>query len=161
MEDPLTGLANKRAFHRACVNEAGRASREQNAVALVMLDIDHFKGINDSYGHPFGDHVLVAVAKALRAAVRGHDTVARLGGEEFALLLAGTSLEGAYDVAERARALIAKIELPQGHLASSAGVAVTSGERASASDLLDAADRALYEAKRLGRDRTALAGLPS
>jgi diguanylate cyclase (GGDEF)-like protein len=161
MEDPLTGLANKRAFHRACATEAGRAAREESTVALVMLDIDHFKGINDSYGHPFGDHVLVAVAKALRAAVRGHDTVARLGGEEFALVLPGSSADAAYDVAERARGLIARIELPAGHLASSAGVAVTSGEGASASDLLDAADRALYEAKRQGRDRTALAGAPT
>ena len=161
MEDPLTGLANKRAFHRACATEASRAAREDGSVALVILDIDHFKGINDSYGHPFGDYVLVAVGKALRAAVRGHDTVARLGGEEFALLLPGSSLGDGYEVAERARALIAKIELPKGHLASSAGVAVTNAEIASAGDLLDAADRALYAAKRLGRDRTAMAGAPS
>jgi diguanylate cyclase (GGDEF)-like protein len=161
MEDPLTGLANTRAFHRACANEAGRAAREDGTVALVMVDIDHFKGINDSYGHPFGDHVLVAVAKALRAAVRGHDTVARLGGEEFALLLPGTDGEGAYEVAERARALIATIDLPEGHLASSAGVAITGGEGASASDLMEAADRALYEAKRRGRDRTALERAPT
>ena len=145
----------------ACATEAGRAAREESTVALVMLDIDHFKEINDSYGHPYGDYVLAAVAKALRAAVRGHDTVARLGGEEFALVLPGSSTEAAYDVAERARGLIARIELPEGHLASSAGVAVTSGEGASASDVLDAADRALYEAKRQGRDRTALAGTPT
>jgi diguanylate cyclase (GGDEF)-like protein len=161
MEDPLTGLANKRAFHGACATEANRAAREESTLALVMLDIDHFKEINDSYGHPFGDHVLVAVAKALRAAVRGHDIVARMGGEEFALLLPRTNGRGAYDVAERARGLIATIELPQGHLASSAGVAVTSGEGASASTLLDTADRALYEAKRRGRDRTAPEGAPT
>jgi diguanylate cyclase (GGDEF)-like protein len=161
MEDPLTGLANKRAFHRACAAEAGRAAREESTVALVMLDIDHFKEINDTYGHPFGDYVLAAVAKALRAAVRAHDTVARLGGEEFALVLPGSNSEAAYDVAERARELIARIELPKGHLASSAGVAVTGGEGASAKGLLDAADRALYDAKRTGRDRTALAGAPT
>ena len=100
------------------------------------------------------------MAEALRSAVRGHDTVARLGGEEFALLLPGADLDDAVDVAERARAHIAAIELPRGELSSSAGVAVMAPSGAQPSDLFDAADRALYQAKRQGRGRTAVAPAP-
>ena len=159
-EDPLTGLVNKRVFQLACENEVDRAARQDASVALVVLDIDHFKEINDTYGHPFGDQVLITVAEALRLAVRGHDTVARLGGEEFALLLPGADLDDAVDVAERARAHIAAIELPRGELSSSAGVAVMAPSGAQPSDLFDAADRALYQAKRQGRGRTAVAPAP-
>jgi diguanylate cyclase (GGDEF)-like protein len=156
-EDPLTGLANKRTFHSACEVELRRAAHDDGSVALVVLDIDHFKEINDTFGHPFGDQVLVAVAEALREAVREYDTIARLGGEEFALLLPGTTLEQARSVAERARELIAAIELPDTRLSSSAGVAAATGVDAPASDLLNSADEALYDAKRQGRGRTTLA----
>jgi diguanylate cyclase (GGDEF)-like protein len=159
-EDPLTGLANRRVFDAACAAELDRASREGGSVALVMIDIDHFKDINDAYGHPFGDGVLVSVADALRTVVRGHDTVARLGGEEFALLLPGTSASKARDIAERARAVIATIELPDAHLSCSAGVATATPADGQARDLLGDADRALYEAKRQGRRRTVLAATP-
>ena len=155
-EDPLTGLANKRAFELAYAAELSRTARTDEPMALIELDIDHFKEINDSYGHPFGDQVLVSVAAALRSAVRGHDMVARLGGEEFALLLPGATIEDAQLIAERVRALVAQIELPHGILSSSAGVAASGGAGA-AEGLFEAADRALYDAKRQGRGRTQLA----
>lgn len=157
-EDPLTGLANQRVFRLSCDAEMNRAERELAAVALVVLDIDHFKAVNDTHGHPFGDQVLQAVAGALRSVARGHDTVARIGGEEFALLLPGANLAEGREVAERARATIASIILPHGvELSSSAGVAASWGADAPGSDLLGHADRALYEAKRQGRARTVLA----
>ena len=159
-EDPLTGLANKRAFELAYGRELSRAARTSTAVALVVLDLDHFKDINDTHGHPFGDEVLVAVGNALRAAVRIHDTVARLGGEEFAMLLPGADLIDAHEIAERARALIAEIELPEAKLSVSAGVAATNVAPERSGDLFRAADTALYQAKRRGRGRTELAPLP-
>jgi diguanylate cyclase (GGDEF)-like protein len=159
-EDPLTGLANKRVFRVACAAELSRAEREQTSLALIVLDLDHFKELNDTYGHPYGDRVLVSVADALRSAVRGHDTVSRLGGEEFGLLLPGATLEEAREVADRARRLLATVELPYGELSSSAGVAVSQGGHPRANELFIAADRALYEAKRLGRGRTAMAPEP-
>jgi diguanylate cyclase (GGDEF)-like protein len=158
-EDPLTGLANKRAFELAYGAELSRAARANSTVALVVLDLDYFKEINDTHGHPFGDEVLVEVAKALRAAVRTHDTVARLGGEEFAMLLPGADLDDAREIAERARGLIAEIELPEATLSVSAGVAATSVGPERSGELFRAADRALYEAKRGGRGRTELAPL--
>ena len=160
-EDPLTGLANKRALQLAGEAELSRSAREGSAFSLVVLDLDHFKEINDSHGHPFGDQVLVAVAKALRSAVRAHDIVGRMGGEEFVLLLPGTPGEQAHTVAERARMLIADIELPEGRLSSSAGVAVSDGGHRAFEELLAAADRALYRAKRQGRGRTELTTLPA
>jgi len=155
--DPLTGLANKRAFELAYGAELSRAARAGGTVALVLIDIDHFKEINDTFGHPFGDRVLAAVAQALRSAVRTHDTVARLGGEEFAMLVPGADVEHAREIAERARALIADVELRGATLTSSAGAAATTAGPERSGELFDAADRALYEAKRLGRDRTEVA----
>jgi diguanylate cyclase (GGDEF)-like protein len=155
--DPLTGLANKRAFELAYGAELSRAARMGGTVALVTLDIDHFKEVNDSFGHPFGDEVLIAVAKALRAAVRTHDTVARLGGEEFAMLLPEASLQDARQIADRARGLIADIRVPGATLSSSAGAAATTAGPERSGGLFHAADRALYNAKRLGRGRTELA----
>jgi diguanylate cyclase (GGDEF)-like protein len=159
-EDPLTGLCNKRSFELAYSAELGRARREGGTTAVITLDIDHFKQINDRYHHNFGDQVLVAVATALRSAVRAYDTVARVGGDEFVILLPGTSAEEAEMVAERARALISEIELPEGSLSCSAGVVAVSGEDQASHETLAAADAALYESKRLGRDRTSLAPSP-
>jgi diguanylate cyclase (GGDEF)-like protein len=156
-EDPLTGLANKRSFELAYSAELSRAGREGSATAIVTLDIDRFKEINDRYHHTFGDQVLVAVANAVRGAVRAYDTVARMGGDEFVVLLPGTTAEEAEVVAERARALVAEIELPQGKLSCSAGVAAVHGDGLIDERILEAADAALYQAKRQGRDRTKLA----
>jgi diguanylate cyclase (GGDEF)-like protein len=158
-EDPLTGLANKRAFELAYGAELSRAGRDESTVALVVLDIDHFKEINDTYGHPFGDEVLIEVAKALRAAVRTYDSVARLGGEEFAMLLPGANLDDAFKIAERTRELIGEIKVPHAKLSCSAGAAATSIGPERSGELFKAADRALYEAKRRGRGRTEVAPL--
>jgi diguanylate cyclase (GGDEF)-like protein len=155
--DPLTGLANKRAFELAYGTELSRAARQDHPVALVLIDIDDFKGVNDTFGHPFGDRVLVAVAKALRSAVRAHDTVARLGGEEFAMLVPNADLGDAREIADRARVLIADVEIPGAVLSCSAGAAATSAGPERSGELYEAADRALYEAKRRGRGRTELA----
>jgi diguanylate cyclase (GGDEF)-like protein len=158
-EDPLTGLANKRSFELAYAGELNRAFRDEGSIAVVALDVDNFKEVNDRYHHSFGDQVLVAVARAVRAAVRAYDTVARIGGDEFVVLLPGASAEQASAVAERARALIAEIELPEGKLSCSAGVAAIKGTELHASQILDAADAALFTAKRRGRNRTELASL--
>jgi diguanylate cyclase (GGDEF)-like protein len=156
-EDSLTGLANRRAFDVACAAELNRVARHGETVGLVLFDLDHFKQINDTYGHPFGDRMLEAVAGVLRLMVRAHDTVARIGGEEFALLLPGATLCEAHEIAERARERVGTIVLPDGALSCSAGVAVAEGAQTRGSDLFAEADRALYAAKRAGRGRTSLA----
>jgi diguanylate cyclase (GGDEF)-like protein len=153
-EDPLTGLANQRTFRRDCGAAFSRAQREGGELSIVMLDLDGFKAINDEHGHPFGDQVLVAVGDALRCSTRAQDTVARLGGEEFAILLPDTDAETAYAIAERSRDEIAAINFACSSLSCSAGVATAAPPGMSAERLLELADRALYRAKRLGRDRT-------
>jgi diguanylate cyclase (GGDEF)-like protein len=163
-EDPLTGLANQRAFREACAAEFSRAGRVADSVSIVMLDLDHFKAINDEHGHLYGDQVLLAVADALRAAIRVHDTVARLGGEEFAILLSGADRDSAREIAERFRGAVASIPVVSDALSCSAGVATATPPGVSPADLLEQADHALYDAKRLGRDRTvcspSASGLP-
>jgi diguanylate cyclase (GGDEF)-like protein len=153
-EDPLTGLANQRAFNRTCSAEFSRAQRAGGEVSIVMLDLDEFKEINDTYGHPYGDQILLGVADALRDSIRKHDTAARLGGEEFAILLPDANATAAYDIAERARAAIARVPVTNRTLSCSAGAATALPTDALPTDLLALADEALYEAKRLGRDRT-------
>lgn len=130
-----------------------------------MLDLDEFKAINDTHGHPYGDQVLIGVADALREAIRGHDTLARIGGEEFALLLPGANAAAAFEIAERAREAVARVPVADAPLSCSAGVATGAPPRTTPVGLLEQADRALYRAKRLGRDRTVgcneLAGSPA
>jgi diguanylate cyclase (GGDEF)-like protein len=158
-EDPLTGLYNQRAFFRQCAVEFGRGERSGASVSIVMLDLDFFKKINDDHGHPYGDQILLGVADALRDSVRKQDTVARMGGEEFAMLLPETDATTAYELAERARAAIAGVPVNGNPLSCSAGVAaMSSGDTTAPLDLLELADKALYQAKHLGRDRTVEAG---
>jgi diguanylate cyclase (GGDEF)-like protein len=159
-EDPLTGLANQRAFYRQCAVAFSRARRTGGETSIVMLDLDHFKSINDAHGHPYGDRVLLEVADALRRSMRGHDTVARMGGEEFAILLPDTDAATAHELAERARSAIAAVPVVGPALSSSAGVA-TDGATLTPTDLVELADKALYRAKHLGRDRTVTAAGPA
>jgi diguanylate cyclase (GGDEF)-like protein len=153
-EDPLTGLANQRTFHHECRVELGRAQRSGAEVSVIMLDLDEFKAINDMHGHPHGDKVLVGVADALRRSIRLHDTVARMGGEEFAILLPDADDAAAYAIAERARDAIAGVPVARTTLSCSAGIATASAAGTTITELLEVADRALYQAKRLGRNRT-------
>ncbi|NOK02000.1 MULTISPECIES: diguanylate cyclase [Myxococcus] len=161
--DALTGLSNRRAFEERLNDEFARSRRYGAPLSLVMLDIDHFKRINDSFGHPFGDHVLKAVAQTARARLREVDLLARYGGEEFIALLPETGPADALRVCERVRDAIAALELehvggsgkPQCvRLTASLGVAtVPSSDLPSAEALLRAADASLYAAKGAGRNR--------
>jgi diguanylate cyclase (GGDEF)-like protein len=155
--DPLTGLANRRTFRERLEAEAAQALRRGSALALVALDIDHFKRINDTYGHPMGDRVLVEVGRRVsRTAGREH-LVARVGGEEFAWILPGVAGAAAVTWAERARAAVAGTPVEgAGHVTVSAGVCDLEAAGGSTETLVRLADEALYAAKQGGRDRCVL-----
>ncbi|MEA2460079.1 MAG: hypothetical protein QOH90_256 [Actinomycetota bacterium] len=150
--DALTGLANRRTFQKVLEKELSRAQRNGDQVTLMMLDVDHFKNFNDTYGHQAGDQVLELVAKTLSEASRDFDTPARYGGEEFAVILPSCSPKESLPVAERLRALVGQIETV-GPLTASAGVATFPNHASDLTSLIKAADEALYESKRSGRDR--------
>jgi diguanylate cyclase (GGDEF)-like protein len=157
--DGLTGLANRRTLLATLRKELSRASRSKRPLSVVLFDVDHFKQLNDTYGHLAGDEVLREVAKAMEAAVREIDLVARYGGEEFALVLPECDATGAATVAERVRGTVARLTtVPKVTL--SAGVATTSVGLASEDELLGAADEALYSSKLSGRDRVTVAPPP-
>jgi diguanylate cyclase (GGDEF)-like protein len=154
--DALTGLPNRRAFDEELAREVARSARTGAPLGLVVLDVDRFKAVNDGHGHPAGDAVLREVAARAGAAVRQGDLAARIGGEEFALLLPGADLPGAAELAERVRAAVAAAPVSAGDrtiaVTVSLGCAVLApGEPPEA--LLGRADARLYEAKRSGRDR--------
>jgi diguanylate cyclase (GGDEF)-like protein len=153
-EDPLTGLGNRRALERQLEAAVDRTDRGTGPLAVVMLDLDHFKATNDSGGHAAGDELLVACAQHWRAIVPHERLLFRYGGDEFAVLLPGCSLGEATELAERLRA-----DLPHGSTASVGVAAWRPGD--SSSLLLGRADVALYDAKASGRDRTAVYGDPS
>jgi diguanylate cyclase (GGDEF)-like protein len=158
--DELTGLFNRRRFQEAMATEVERSRRFGQPVGLVLLDLDDFKLVNDTYGHQQGDLVLREVARVLRETSREIDEPARYGGEELAVVLPGTDLEGAYNLAERVRAGIADLVLPlldgDGVLrvTASFGVATLPGSANEMRGLFAAADEALYRAKRAGKNRT-------
>ena len=156
--DDLTGLATHGHFQDLLSGEMEEVRRYHYPVGLIMLDIDNFKSVNDLYGHQQGDLVLRRVADALRATSRDVDVAARYGGEEMALILPHTDLEGAYEAAERARMAIASMEIPliegEGSLSVTASIGAASSLNGAKNDLIAAADAALYVAKREGKNRT-------
>jgi diguanylate cyclase (GGDEF)-like protein len=156
--DDLTGLSNRRAFDDALSSEVERTRRLGGDLGLVLIDLDNFKSVNDTYGHPQGDLVLREVARVLRASSREIDHPARYGGEELAVVLPGTDLEGAYNRAERIREEIERLRIPRLdgagvlHVTTSCGVASAHGAAGDGTALLQAADTALYEAKHSGKN---------
>jgi diguanylate cyclase (GGDEF)-like protein len=154
--DPLTGLLNRRGLDERAAVELARAQRDQLCVSVVAFDIDHFKRINDRHGHETGDQVLERIGEMLREQVRGSDIVARVGGEEFLMLLSGCDAQQAIATAERVRLRATSIAVPGlPSLTLSAGVAATI-QHADLASLTARADRALYQAKREGRNRTVI-----
>ena len=152
--DHLTGLANRRRFERQLEREVSRTLRLSHPFSLLMIDIDNFKNLNDSFGHDAGDDAIRRISRVLREGTRGIDLAARIGGEEFAVLLVETDQQGGLDVAERLRLAIKSLELPSGEqITASFGVAECPTDAQTATEILKAADVALYEAKRQGRDR--------
>jgi diguanylate cyclase (GGDEF)-like protein len=156
--DQLTGLLNRRGFDERVGPEIVRARREESLVGVATFDIDHFKRVNDEWGHDAGDRVLVALADTFKAETRAGDIAARMGGEEFTVVLPALDEPGqAMDYAERIRAAFAGMDLGVGPTTISAGVTVARSPE-SVQPLLLSADSALYEAKCKGRDRAVLRG---
>ena len=151
--DGLTGLVNRRGFDERAPAEVARAQRDGVAVAAASFDIDHFKLINDRWGHDAGDRVLVRLGEVFRNESRGADVVARVGGEEFTALLWGSNEEEALRYAERVRCAFAASDLDVGPLTLSAGIACGEPPVLDVDTLLHEADSALYAAKAAGRDR--------
>ena len=162
--DPLTGLSNRRAFSGAIDRIVAGAVRNDSPLSLLMLDIDHFKEVNDARGHDAGDAVLVALSRVLERGVRQSDLVARFGGEEFAILLPSTSLDGAYQLAERLRCAVRDCDIQHDgvllHVTVSIGVSTLAPNADRPDTLIKAADVALYCAKTNGRDRVCRARSP-
>jgi diguanylate cyclase (GGDEF)-like protein len=154
--DELTGLANRRSFREQLETELSRAERFGNPVSLVVADLDDFKLVNDHFGHQAGDDVLRAFADILRGRIRSVDLAARLGGEEFSILLPETGLDGAEALAESLRIAVAELAVPvdssEVRVTASFGVAAFP-QTHSADELMTAADLALYRAKRRGKNR--------
>jgi diguanylate cyclase (GGDEF)-like protein len=157
-QDFLTGLANRRRFRKALEQEVERWRRYGMPCALLLLDIDHMKRVNDTYGHPAGDRVIRYIADVLAELSRDNDTAARLGGEEFALLLAGVGGDKALAAAERVRLAVAERALAEvGHVTVSVGAAACPAHAKSERELFAASDAALYRAKGGGRNLSVLA----
>ena len=159
--DHLTGAANRAHFFEVAELECTRHARYGQPLAIVALDVDHFKTVNDTYGHPAGDQVLREVAGCCMALLRPEDTFARVGGEEFIVLLPNTDLEGAKRLAERLRLAVAAKAIASGHeslsVTGSFGCVEATAELCVLLPLIEAADKALYEAKQMGRNRVVVA----
>jgi diguanylate cyclase (GGDEF)-like protein len=155
--DPVTGLFNRRYFHTRLDEEIERARRQTSPLTVLLIDVDNFKQLNDRLGHPGGDAVLRVVADVLRRSVRLFDVCARYGGDEFAILMPGSSLESSAQIAERIREGIQECRPPgvpaseELTVTASIGIATTSG--VGGEDVIARADQALYEAKRQGKNR--------
>jgi diguanylate cyclase (GGDEF)-like protein/PAS domain S-box-containing protein len=161
--DCLTGLSNRRHFLELATQELARVRRYRSPLTLAMLDVDHFKTINDTYGHEIGDKVLIELADICRRALREPDVVGRIGGEEFAILFPQTACDQAYEIAERLRMAIAAAEIPiehglPVHFTVSLGITSFAESDTNIDMLLSRADKALYEAKHNGRNRVVIEG---
>ena len=159
--DSLTGIANHRHFHETLDREIARANRRKGVFALVLLDIDNFKKVNDTYGHQIGDAVLVDMTRRIMTMVRGGDALARYGGEEFGIILPDTDLDGARILAERILGAISSLPFSFAqrdiHYTVSIGLAVYRGDEGVGKDrLIAAADRALYDSKENGKNRLSI-----
>ena len=159
LTDALTGLPNQRASHDTLIRMAAQAARAVQPLAAVLLDLDHFKQVNDHFGHDKGDEVLAAVAAVLVSTVRTSDFAGRYGGEEFLLLLTGTGRDGAVAAAENVRRAIAGVTIGgiDRPITASLGIAVYPNDAGDPASLIRQADRALYLAKSRGRDRVEVA----
>jgi diguanylate cyclase (GGDEF)-like protein len=158
LTDALTGLHNRRSFEMHLDRELQAARRHHHPLSLLMLDLDRFKQLNDSAGHDTGDGALRKLGNCLRQQLRGVDSAARFGGDEFALILTNAYSEGAMIMAERLRARIEQIDVPGfGRLSASIGVATFPSHASTHAELVNAADAALYSAKRAGRNRVCVA----
>jgi two-component system cell cycle response regulator len=166
LRDSLTRAYNRRYLDDRLQSELSYARRHGVELSLLLLDIDHFKGVNDHFGHPAGDAVLKLVAMTIQRMLRPEDTLARYGGEEFVVIARGTSLRNAQILGERIRKQIRELALEVGHetvkVTTSVGVAAATTRAVydSAAEMIQAADEALYEAKALGRDRVFVSSPP-
>ncbi|MFN3580890.1 MAG: diguanylate cyclase [Pseudomonas sp.] len=161
LRDGLTGLMNRRHWEQSLEREFARHMRYQSPASLVMFDIDHFKTFNDTYGHQLGDEVIREVARVTRLFARETDFAGRYGGEEFAVLLPDTSVEGASQFAERLRTAIERLQIEHEdqilHVTVSLGVAEINDSMINHSVLIEEADKALYRSKEQGRNCTSVA----
>lgn len=160
MADPLTGLGNRRAWDQLLTSWIEITRRKKRAASIALLDIDHFKGINDSFGHGYGDMVLVLAAEVMQGEVRASDTVCRIGGDEFAIMFPETDEQDAAIVSNRIRdAMARRFSTSSGlpHVTLSMGVAQVNELDFIPGDVIERADRALYASKQAGRDRVTMA----
>lgn len=151
--DGLTGLGNRRHFDETLRDALAAAEHHGNPLSLILVDVDHFKLFNDTFGHQAGDETLRIVAETLRSSARAHDKVARFGGEEFAVLLPETGEHDAFLIAERLRAAIDARQWVRRPVSASLGIATTGFPIPDAAWLIEAADKALYRSKSMGRNR--------
>jgi diguanylate cyclase (GGDEF)-like protein len=162
IRDPLTGLYNRRHLEESMQRELARAQRKQSPLAVVMLDVDHFKRFNDTFGHDAGDLVLQAMGRVLREQLRASDVPCRYGGEEFVLLLPDATFEATKQRAESLRLAVQALSInqngqPLGPISISLGIAMYPQHGDTVENLIPAADAALYRAKRGGRNRLEIA----
>lgn len=158
--DPLTEVSNRRHFISQAENELARSRRQNSPATLLSMDIDHFKKINDNYGHLIGDKVLKSVAQICKKTLRSHDIFGRLGGEEFSIMLPDTDLCGGHEVAERLRENIQELNIRHNEhiikVTASIGLCKANSDTLNLNELLSRADEALYYAKNTGRNKVEL-----
>ena len=159
--DGLTGISNRQSVEKSLQIEFERSKRYNSPLSLILLDVDHFKDVNDTYGHQKGDEILIAFASLLKKACRANDIAARYGGEEFLMILPQSNAQGAFKIAERVREEMMKISFTGNKsnftVTVSCGVAEFNKDYGSINKLIGAADQALYKAKNGGRNKTILA----